>query len=91
MDEIKLLKAIRKLRPTAEFSFNDADYSTIKWDVLEGTPPTQAEINAAIEQVKAEEAQAEVVAAQAKAAAEAKLAALGLTTEDLKALGLGGK
>lgn len=28
--------------------------------------------------------------AQAKAAAEAKLAALGLTTEDLKALGLGG-
>ena len=90
MDEIKLLKAIRKLRPTAEFSFNDADYSTIKWDVLEGTPPTQAEINAAIEQVKAEEAQAEVVAAQAKAAAEAKLAALGLTTEDLKALSLGG-
>lgn len=32
----------------------------------------------------------EVAAAQAKAAAEAKLAALGLTTEDLKALGLGG-
>ena len=32
----------------------------------------------------------EVAAAQTKAAAEAKLAALGLTTEDLKALGLGG-
>lgn len=86
-----LVKAIKKLRPTAEFSFQEDDYSTIKWDVLEGTAPTQAEIDSAIEQVKAEEAQAEVVAAQAKAAAEAKLAALGLTTEDLKALGLGGK
>ena len=44
----------------------------------------QARIDAEIaeqEQVKAE-------AAAAKAAAEAKLAALGLTTEDLKALGL---
>ena len=85
-----LVKAIRKLKPNAEFSLNNNDYSTIKWDVLEGTAPTQAEIDSTIEQIKAEEAQAEVVAAQAKAAAEAKLAALGLTTEDLKALGLGG-
>lgn len=38
-----------------------------------------------------EQRQAEAEAkAQAKAAAEAKLAAFGLTTEDLKALGLGG-
>lgn len=83
-----LVKAIKKLRPTAEFSFENDDYSTIKWDVLEGDAPTQAEINAAIEQVKAEEAQAEANKAQAKAQAEAKLAALGLTTNDLRALGL---
>lgn len=35
-------------------------------------------------------AQAEAEAAAKKAAAEAKLSALGLTAEDLKALGLGG-
>jgi len=42
-----------------------------------------------IDKVKAEEvAKAEEDKAIAKATAEAKLAALGLTTEDLKALGL---
>lgn len=88
MNSLELAQAIRHLRPSAEFSFTDSDYSSIKWIVLEGEAPTQAEINAAIKQVKADEiAQAEAKA-QAKAAAEAKLAALGLTTDDLKALGL---
>ena len=85
-----LVKAIQKLRPNAEFSFIENNYSTIKWDVLEGDAPTQAEVDAAIETIKQEEAQAEVEAATAKAAAETKLAALGLTADDLKALGLGG-
>ena len=84
-----LTKAIRKLRPTAEFSFTDNDYSTVKWDVLEGNAPTQAEIDNAIESIKKEEAQAEADKIAKKAAAEAKLAALGLTADDLKALGLG--
>ncbi len=44
--------------------------------------------DAAIEQVKADEAQAEIDKAAKKAAAEAKLAALGLDADDLKALGL---
>ena len=88
MRDLSLVKAIQKLRPTAEFSFTDNDYSTIKWDVLDGDAPTQAEIDEAIEQVKAEEAQTEATKAQAKAAAESKLAALGLTTDDLRALGL---
>jgi hypothetical protein len=76
-----IAKAIKKLKPTAEFSFNNDDYSTIHWDVLEGDAPSQSEIDAAIKQIKADEL-------AAKAAAEAKLAALGLTTDDLKALGL---
>ena len=84
-----LSKAILRLKPTAEFSFTDNDYSTIKWDVLEGTAPTLEEIETAIEQIKADELAAEVNKAAAKAAAEAKLAALGLTADDLKALGLG--
>jgi len=83
-----LIKAIRKLRPNSEFSFTNNDYSTIKWDSLEGEAPTQAEIEDAIEQVKADEiAEAEAKTA-AKTAAQAKLAALGLTVEDLTALGL---
>lgn len=83
-----LSKAILKLRPTAEFSYQNNDYSTIKWDVLEGQAPTQAEIDSAIEQVKLDEAQAKIEAEAKKAAAEAKLVALGLTVDDLKALGL---
>ena len=83
-----LVKAINKLKPNAEFSFTGDDYSTIKWDVLEGKAPTKAEIDAAIEQVKADEAQAELDKVAKKAAAEAKLAALGLDADDLKALGL---
>ena len=41
-----LSKAIFKLKPNAEFSLQDNDYSTIKWDVLDGDAPTQAEIDA---------------------------------------------
>jgi hypothetical protein len=83
-----LSKAILRLKPNAEFSFTENDYTTIKWDVLDGDAPTQAEINSAIELVKADEAKAQADKEAAKAAAEAKLAALGLTGDDLKALGL---
>lgn len=87
-ESIYLVQAIKKLRPTAEFSFIDNDYSTIKWDVLFGEAPTQEEIDAAIAIVKEEEITAKIELANKKAAAESKLAALGLTAEDLKALGL---
>jgi len=85
-----LVKAIRKLKPNSEFVIINNDYSTIKWDVLEGDAPTEAEINDAIEQVKADEIAEAEAKAEAKAAAQAKLTALGLTVEDLTALGLGG-
>lgn len=90
MESKYINKAIQLLKPTAEYSFTNDDYSTIKWDVLEGSAPTKAQINEAIEQIKANETQAELDNAAAKEAAEAKLAALGLTADDLKALGLGG-
>jgi hypothetical protein len=83
-----LVEAIKKLKPTAEFSFTDNDYSTIKWDVLEGKAPTQKQIDEAIEQVKIEEIAEVEAKAEAKASAQAKLAALGLTVQDLTALGL---
>lgn len=84
-----LAKAIRQLRPSSEFSFENYDYSTIKWDVLDGDAPSQIEIDLAIEEIKQSEAEAEAKAAANKALAEAKLVALGLTPDDLKALGLG--
>ena len=81
-------QAILKLRPNSEFAYTERDYSTIQWFVLKGEAPTQAEIDEAIEQVKVDEAQAVIDQTTAKAAAQAKLAALGLTVEDLQALGL---
>jgi hypothetical protein len=83
-----LARAIQKLKPTAQFSFTNDDYSTIQWDVLEGEAPTKKEINDAIEQVKADELAKAQARVQAKATAQAKLAALGLTVQDLQALGL---
>jgi hypothetical protein len=88
MKSIYLTKAIQKLKPNSDFSFNDEDYSTVNWIHLDGKAPTQAEINAAIKQVKADELTEAEAKATAKATAQAKLAALGLTVEDLKALGL---
>ena len=78
-----LAKAITHLRPTAEFSFTEEDYSTIQWHILDGDAPTKAEINAAIKQVKADEAQAEANAAASKAAL---LDRLGITADEAKLL-----
>jgi hypothetical protein len=78
-----LVKAIRKLKPDAEFSLIEDDYSTIKWDVLEGKAPTQKQIDDAIEQVKADE----ITEAETKATAKAAiLDRLGLTADELKTI-----
>ena len=78
-----LSKAIHLLKPNSQFSFIDNDYSTIKWDVLEGKAPTQSEIDDAIEQVKADE----ITQAQAKAQAKAALLErLGITADEAKLL-----
>lgn len=81
-------QAIRNLRPSAEFVITDDDYSTIDWIVLEGEPPTKKQIDDEIKKIKLSIEQAEADKVAAKAAAQAKLAALGLTVEDLTALGL---
>jgi hypothetical protein len=73
MDEVDLTLAIRNLRPNSQFSFTGTDYSTIKWDVLEGDAPTQAQIDASIKQVKANQIAAEAQKATEKAALLNKL------------------
>ncbi len=78
-----LVAAIKLLKPNSEFSFMDNDYSTIKWDVLDGDAPTQAEIDQAIEQVKADE----IVKAETKATKrKALLSRLGITEEEARIL-----
>ena len=78
-----IAKGIRKLKPTAEFSFSDDDYSTIKWDVLEGDAPTQKELDEAIKEVKADE----IAEAKSKALAKSNLLKrLGLTEDEAKLL-----
>jgi hypothetical protein len=78
-----LVEAIRLLRPNSEFVLTNDDYSTIKWNVLEGKAPTQAEVDEAIEQVKADE----ITKAAAKAAEKAALLErLGITQEEANLL-----
>jgi len=87
-DAYYLAEAVHYLLPNTGFSFTQADYLTIKWDITPASIPTQSEIDAAIEQVKANEVAAANQAQADKVAATAKLEALGLTADDLKALGL---
>jgi len=76
------------LRPQGGWSQVGDTYEGI--DFITCEPFTKAEFEAAFAQYDAWKAQQEADKAAAKAAAEAKLAALGLTADDLKALGLGG-
>lgn len=78
-----LVKAIKKIHPEAEFSFENDDYSTIVWDKLDGTAPSKKEVEDAIEQIKLDEANAEINAAKAK---EALLNRLGISEEEAKLL-----
>jgi hypothetical protein len=83
MDPIDLSNAIKSLRPTAQFSFIESDYSTIKWDVLDGEAPTQKELEAALEKIKTDQAQAVI----AKSAARTSLLEkIGITEDEANIL-----
>ena len=86
MNEFDMVKAIKYLKPTAEFSFQETDYGTIKWDVLEGEAPTWAEVQSAHQAVQQAEAEAK---ATAQAKRQALLDKLGITEEEARLL-LGG-
>ena len=85
MNHSDKVKAIDFIRPNAEFVIIGDD---IQWKDETQTEPTEVQIGQAwvAYQAKIETDKAE--AAAKKAAAEAKLAALGLDADDLKALGL---
>lgn len=77
------------LRPDGGYVSVGENYEGITFEP-QCEPFTKAEYEAAFDLVDEAKAQAQATAAAKKAAAEAKLAALGLTADDLKALGLGG-
>lgn len=82
----EIIAGIKRLHPEAEFVFNDNDYSTIRWDVLDGTAPTLKQIEAAWNQVIAEQEAGKLAKQTASSSAVAKLEAIGLTAEEIAAL-----
>ena len=85
MEHNQIVASIKHIRPAAQFALSG---DKLEWLDAEQVEPTKAEIEAGWVdyQTKVDADKAE--AAAKKATAEAKLAALGLTTDDLKALGL---
>ena len=78
-------EAILKINPDAEFSVNANDIDQITW--LNGTTPIdKSEIEAMIPIVKQELKDAEANRIAKKESAKAKLLALGLDEEEIKAI-----
>jgi hypothetical protein len=77
---------LEMLIPQGGWIITGNDYEGIQF--LECEPITKAEFEVGFAQYDAWKAEQDTAKAQAKAAAEAKLEALGLTPDDLKALGL---
>ena len=75
------------LLPQGGWLLSGDDFDGITW-VDDRPRCTKAEFEAGFVQFDAFKAQQEAAAVAAKDAAQAKLAALGLTADDLKALGL---
>lgn len=74
------------LIPSGGWAISGNDYENIQF--IEAKPITKAEFEAGFVQYDAWKADQDAQAAAKKTAAQAKLEALGLTAEDLKALGL---
>jgi hypothetical protein len=87
MTHEEIIEALQSLAPKAEWTFAGDDYSKIEW-LSEDPKPTLKQIEAEVANLEAKKAEAKINGEAAKIAAEAKLAALGLTADDLKALGL---
>ena len=74
------------LIPTGGWVISGDDFDGIQF--IDAKPITKAQFEAGFAQYDAWKADQDSAQLAAKATAEAKLAALGLTTDDLKALGL---
>jgi hypothetical protein len=83
----KMYEVLQMLCPNVEWYVQGQEFDNIDW--LGGKAPiTKSQFEAGFAQVDELKAQQEIAKAEAKTSAQAKLAALGLTVEDLTALGL---
>ena len=78
--------AILSLIPSAEFVITENNYATIVWHKIEGDAPTLAQVKAEMKRLSDLEVLAEATKVAAKASAITKLAALGLTEDEAKAI-----
>jgi hypothetical protein len=85
MEHNNKVKAIQFIRPNSEFILNG---DKLEWLDENVNQPTKVEIDAGWVAYQAAQESEANAKAEAKAAAQFKLAALGLTVEDLQALGL---
>ncbi len=81
-----LIQVLGMLIPNGGYVAYGDEYEGIQF--IEATPITKAQFEAGFAQYDAWKAEQDAKAEADKAAAQAKLAALGLTADDLKALGL---
>lgn len=86
MDLILQTRAIHKLRPNTAWTLDE--HKGLCFNDEKITKPTDAEIEQAAQEILASDAAKAQAKADAKASAKAKLAALGLTADDIAALGL---
>ena len=78
-----LARALHSLCPGSEFTFQEQDYSTVEWIILEGNPPSQAQVTAEIARLKIQAASDK---AQAQSDRAAILERLGITADEAKLL-----
>jgi hypothetical protein len=79
-------EVLAMLCPDSEWVIYGDDFESIQW--IKGTPITKAQFDAGFAQFDAWKVEQDAQVAASKINAEAKLAALGLTGDDLRALGL---
>ncbi len=83
----RVIEVLSMLIPQGGWHIVGTDYEGITFEDCE--PITKEQFEAGFAEFDAWKAEQEADKATKKAAAEAKLAALGLTADDLKAIGLG--
>ena len=88
MKNKEISETLNYIRPLAKWSLSGDSIDGLNWLDTNTEKPTQKEIDEGWMSLQAKIKSDITEAAAKKAAAEAKLAALGLTTDDLKALGL---
>lgn len=86
-DYIDLTKCLEFLAPNEHWAISDNDYERIEW-YSDKPQPSLEELLGVWDEVVAQIEAKEKAKQDARTLAEAKLAALGLTADDLKALGL---